>query len=155
MEQCVVALNGRRSRFQALSKDPAVSALCHSADRQGGQGTALSNVLDQSTKAGIERAHSDEEKKLFTRFTELIKSTLYGPRSISVSRSRASHQLAPGPRLCDGRRPEPRMARRPNNSSCAAAKKTKMSDDVKVTFDVAKAANGIAIHPIQRPVWKR
>jgi hypothetical protein len=154
MAKALASLNGRRSRFQALSKDPSMSAWASLPIAKEVR-DALSDVLDQATKAGIERVQSDEEKKLFTRSTEIIKSTLYGPEidlgiavesTMPAAPGAAGFVMVAGLKTQNGKEFEQLIRE--------ATKKLKAGDEVKVTFDVAKAANGIAIHQFSAPFGK-
>ena len=116
---------------------------------------ALSDVFDQGTKAGIERAGSDEEKKLFKRLAELVKSTLYGPEidlGLAVESTSPTGAGAGGFVMVAGLKTQ--NGREFDQLIRDAAKKINAGDEVKVTFDVAKAANGIAIHQFSAPFGK-
>jgi hypothetical protein len=154
MAQALAALNGRRSRFQALSKEPAMNAWASLPIAKEVR-DALSDVFDQATKVALERLQSDEEKKLFTRLGEVIKSTLYGPEidlGLVVEGTSPTGAGAPGFVMVAGIKTQ--KGREFEQLIREAAKKINAGDVVKVTFDVAKAADGTAIHQFSAPFGK-
>ncbi len=78
MAKALLALRGRRSLFQGLSKDAVIGAwasLPVATELRNG----LSDSFDQAVKAGLKGVDSEEDKKLITRLAELTKSSLYAP----------------------------------------------------------------------------
>src|SRR5205823_3263022 len=101
---------------------------------------------------GLKKVDSAEEKKLYTRLAELVKSNLTAPeidlgvwiQGPAPAGEAADHfVILSGMRLQDGREFE-RLVRE-------AAAKVKTSEGVKVAFDVAKAGDGTSIHQISGP----
>ena len=112
----------------------------------------ISEGLDTALKEGSKRADSKEEEKLFVRFGELVKANLTAPEidlGLAVqAHSTKSPNASPmvilyGMGVQNGREFE-RLVRE-------AATKIKVGENVKVSFDVTKAADGTPIHQMSRP----
>ncbi len=151
MAKTLRALNGRRSRFQGLSKDAAMAVWASFPVAETFR-AMMTDAFDQAVKDGLKKVDSEEDKKLFTRLAELVKSNLNAPEidlgmaieGTSPSKPDASRLLIVGGMKVQQGREFDRLVRE-------AAAKIKPSDDVKITFDVAKAADGTAIHQMSGP----
>jgi DnaJ-domain-containing protein 1 len=117
-------------------------------------GDAMSQGLDKAAEKSLKEAKSDEQKKLLTRLKELLKSNLNEPEldfGFAIQRAAAADPGAPrfvmlsGMKVRNGRELE-RLAR-------DAATQIKPGDEeAKLSFDVARAADGTAIHQMTGPV---
>ena len=142
----------QRSRFEGMCHDAPV-AFWASFPMAKELRDMVSEAVEEAMKDGLKKAESKEEKKLFARFGELIKSTLNAPDfdiALAIQRSKKAGQGDPrlvlfsAMRLQDGREFE-RLVRE-------AVTQVKPAEGVKVTFDVAKAADGTAIHQLTGPM---
>jgi hypothetical protein len=146
LAKALLALRGRRSLFQGLSKDAVIGAwasLPVATELRNG----LSDSFDQAVKAGLKGVDSEEDKKLITRLAELTKSSLYAPEidlgfalqeKSPVAQGAPNFVMLAGMKVKNGREFE-RLVR-------AAAAKNGFVKDFNINFDVAKAADGTAIH---------
>ena len=152
MAKSLGAFQRQRSRFEGLCQDAPV-AFWASFPMAKELRESLSGAFEEALKDGLKKADSEEEKKLFARFGELIKSTLNAPDfdiALAIQRSKKAGEGNPrlvlfsAMRLQDGREFE-RLVRE-------AVTKVKAAEGAKVTFDVAKAADGTAIHQMTSPI---
>ena len=112
----------------------------------------MTDAFDQGVKEGLKKVDSDEEKKLYTRIAELVKSNLGAPEidlgmaivGTSPENPGGSHFLIMGGMKVQQGREFERLVRE-------AAAKIKPGENVKITFDTAKAADGTAIHQLSGP----
>jgi hypothetical protein len=145
------AFGEKRSRFEGLGQDAALSARGRLPMAKEFRDVMSQNV-DKEMKRALEKLDSAEQKKLLTRFNELMKSNLDAPEvdlGLAIRRSESAGPGAPhfvilsGMSLRDGREFE-RLMR-------DAVAQIQPDQRVKVTFDVAKAADGTAIHQVTGP----
>jgi hypothetical protein len=151
MAKSLRALGGRRSRFESLTHDAALGYWA-SLPLAKEFRDVIGSGFDEGFKKGLNQATSDEQKKLLERLGELIKANLTAPDldfGLAIRPSAPAGQGEPhllvvaGMRLQDGREFE-RLARE-------AVEKVKPEGGYKVTFDVAKAKDGTAIHEVTGP----
>jgi hypothetical protein len=148
MARTLRALTGRRSRFRGLSHDP-IQAAWISLPVAKEVGDLVSDSFERELKEHAEKLESQAEKTLLTRLGELLKANLKVPEiDLGVAVQRAAPEgsnTAPlvvlgGMKIQSGRQAE-RLVR-------DATAKLKPGANVKIDFDVAKAADGAAIHQI-------
>ncbi len=151
MSRSLRAFNEKRSRFQGLSPDAPLAAWARVPVPKE-FGDMMSQNFDRQMKPALEKLDSPEQKKLLTRFTELMKSNLNAPEidlGLAIQRSSRSGPGNPrfamlgGMSLRDGPEVE-RLIR-------DAVEHLPPEQGFKVKFDVEKAANGTAIHQMTGP----
>lgn len=151
MAKSMRSLGGRRSRFQELAKDGSLAFWASfpvaKEFREG-----IVQGIDASTKAGLDKVTTDAQKKLFTRFVDLLKANIgasefdYG---IAFGRQEKDGKKAPhfsivfGMKVQDGRAFD-KLIR-------DAIEQEKPDKGMKVEFDVAKAGDGTGIHRLSGP----
>jgi hypothetical protein len=152
MAKTLRSMQGRRSRFQGLDKDAAMAAWANFPVSKVLRDW-ISEGVEKALKEGLKKVDSKEDEKLFARFGELVKSNLTAPeidlglavQVPSATSPNTSHiVILSGMRVQDGREFE-RLVRE-------AAAKIKPGENVKLTFDVTKAADGTPIHQVSGPV---
>jgi hypothetical protein len=151
MAKTLRTLNDRRSHFQALGKDAAMAAWA-SFPMAKDLRDLVSGLVEKGIKDSLSGFNSEEDKKFQLRFGELLKTALNAPEidlglAIQVpSAEKAASQivLLGGLRVPNGREFE-RLFR-------DAAAQKRLGDNVTMTFDAAKAADGTAIHQMTGPI---
>jgi hypothetical protein len=151
MAKTLRTLNDRRSHFQALGKDAAMAAWA-SFPMSKDLRDLVSGLVEKGIKDSMSGFRSEEDKKFQLRFGELLKTALNAPEidlglAIQVpSEEKAASQivLLGGLRVPNGREFE-RLFR-------DAAAQKRLGDNVAMTFDAAKAADGTAIHQMTGPI---
>ncbi len=145
------AFGAMRSRFQGLDRD-ADAALSARFPLSKELGESFARILDEGVKANEGRLKNDGEKEVFRRFNDLIKSALKAPDldlGLSVRRGKKAGAGASkflmefGISLQDSAAAE-RLAR-------DAVKKFELEKGFKIDFDVAKTADGTAVHRMTVP----
>jgi hypothetical protein len=151
MAKSLKAFNEKRSRFQGLSPDAALAAWARLPIAREFR-DLMTQTFDKQTELALKKLDSPERKDLLTRFNELVKTNLNAPeidlglalRRAAPAGPGASHiVILGGMSLRDGRAVE-RLVR-------DAVAEIKPEEGFKVTFDVARAADGTAIHQITGP----
>jgi hypothetical protein len=156
MAKTLRGFGGQRSRFEGLGHDAAVAGWARFPVAKALR-DAMSSALDQGAKDGLKDMKTDEEKKLFTRLMDLVKSNLDAPEmdlgmaiqlAHTAGTSDSKMVLLSAMRVKDGREFE-RLVRE-------AVEQIKPKDGVKVTvkWDVARAGDGTAVHQFTAPVDK-
>jgi hypothetical protein len=151
MAKTLRAFKGRRSRFQGLSKNAAMAGWA-SIPVAKELRDMISEGIETAHKAGLSKVDSEEEKKLYTRLGELVKTSLNAPEldlGMAVEATSTKDPVAPRFVLRGGMTVE--KGRDFEGLFRDAAKTVKPGENVKVNFDVAKAADGTAIHQITGP----
>lgn len=145
------AFGAMRSRFQGLDRD-ANAALSARFPLSKELGESFARILDDGVKANEGRLKNDGEKEVFRRFNDLIKSALKAPDldlGLSIRRGKkagggdSKFLMEFGISLPDSAAAE-RLAR-------DAVKKFELEKGFTINFDVAKTANGTAIHRMNVP----
>ncbi len=152
MAKTLRALHGRRSRFQALSKDAAMSAWATTPVVKEFR-DMIARTLERTMKDNLEKAKTGDEKKFETRLGELLKSVLAAPdvdlglaiQGPSAAKKDNSHLVMLGGITVKNAREFERLLR-------DAVALGKLGENVKMTFDVAKAADGTPIHQMSGPI---
>lgn len=148
------AFGQRRSRFEGLGRDAALSAWAR-VPVAGEFATMMIRISDRSLEGNKATAKSPAEKQLIDRFAELVRSNLKAAEAdfgLSIRRSAAtgsgdpSYVVLGGMGLKDGRQAE-RLLRQ-------AIAKEKPEGGVEIHLDVARAADGTAIHRVTGPLDK-
>jgi hypothetical protein len=148
------AFGGQRSRFEGLGQGAPVAGWARFPVAKELR-ELMATALEQGAKDGQKDLKTDEEKKLFSRLMELLKTNLDSPElDLGMAIQRADSAVAgdsrmvflSGMRVKDGREFE-RLVRE-------AVEQIQPKEGVKVTWDVAKAADGTAIHQFTVPVEK-
>ena len=154
MAKALLALHGRRSRFQGLSKDAAIGAWANLPVAQELRG-GISNAFDQAMKVSLRAGGSEEEKKFFTRLGEFLKPNWTAPDidlGFAIQETSPAGPGAPGFVMLGGMKVQ--NGREFERLIREGAAKNGMGKDVKMTFDVAKAPDGTAIHQANAPFGK-
>jgi hypothetical protein len=143
------ALNGRRSRFQGLSKDAPLASWINLPVATGLR-EVIAQTVKESLKESSDRATSASDRKIYARFSELLETNLKATdmdlgvaireASRGGSPGSARYVLLAGVKVQKGRELE-RLFKD------AGAKLTPGEKD-KVAFDVGKAADGTKIHKV-------
>jgi hypothetical protein len=151
MAKSLRALNGRRSRFQGLSKESAMAGWANFPVAKEFRDLMI-EAFDQAAQEGLKKLDTEEEKKLATRLAELVRSNLNAPEidmGMTIEGTSVAGADAPRFVLLGGMTVQKggefeRLVRE-------AATTIKPEEKVKITFDVAKAADGTAIHQLSGP----
>ncbi len=151
MAKSLRAMNGRRSRFQGLSKGAAMAGWASLPVAKEFR-ELISDAFENGAKEGLKKVDSEEERKLYSRLAELVKSNLNAPEidlgvaieGTSPANAGASRFMILGGMTLQKGREFERLVRE-------AATTIKPGENVKITFDVAKAADGTAIHQLSGP----
>jgi hypothetical protein len=156
MARTLRALTGRRSRFRGLSHDPIQTAWI-SLPVAKEVGDLVSDSFERELKEYSEKLESQAEKTLLTRFGELLKANLKVPEidlGVAVQRTAPDGSnttplvVLGGMKIQSGREAERLVRDAIEKFKLSENVKTKPGEDVKIHFDVAKAADGTAIHQI-------
>ncbi len=145
------SLKGHRSRFEGLGRDAAI-AFWADLPLAKELRDVLASGFDQGFKESLKQVKSDEQKKLLERFGELMKSNLDAPEvdlgvavrpSVPAGPDGARFVILAGMKVKDSKEFD-RLFR-------DAVNQIKPEESFKVQLDVAKAADGTAIHQITGP----
>ncbi len=140
-----------RSRFEGLGRDAAVAGWMR-LPLSRGLADGLGTIFDDNAKGQEERLDNDGQKDVFKRSITLIKSILNAPEldlglairhGAKAGKEGSRLMLLSGMSLPDSGAAE-RLAR-------DAAARFELENGFKVKFDVARAADGTAIHQLTVP----
>ncbi|MGP0062602.1 MAG: hypothetical protein ACLQGP_03230 [Isosphaeraceae bacterium] len=151
MARSLKSLTGRRSRFESMSEDASIAAWATLPVPKELR-DVLSGLLDKAMKDNLKKAKTDEEKTFATRLGEHLKTALAAPdidlgmaiHAPSATKKSVSHLVLLGGMSVPNAQDFLGLVR-------DSAGKVKLGDNVKMTFDVAKAADGTAIHQLSGP----
>jgi hypothetical protein len=151
MAKTLRAFKGRRSRFQGLSKNAAMAGWA-SIPVAKELRYMIAEGFETAHKAGLSKVDSEDEKKLYTRLGELVKTSLNAPEldlGMALEATSTKDPATPQFVLRGGMTVE--KGRDFEGLFRDAAKTVNPGENVKVNLDVAKAADGTAIHQITGP----
>ncbi len=100
MAKTLRGLNGRRSRFQGLSKDSVMATWASFPVAKEFRDVML-EAFDQAAKDGLAKLDTEQEKKLASRMTELVRSNLNAPEidlGMTIEGTSTAGPGAPGSR---------------------------------------------------------
>jgi hypothetical protein len=148
LEKSLRGLNGRRSQFQGLAQE-SVAAAWGNFSIPNELRDVLMLGFDEQIKASSDRAPKADEKKLFRRTTELARAVFNQPAlDFGVAVRQIKGAGASGTRavlLIGWNVPNGKDFDRHFRDTSVVAK---LTDKLKLTYDVAKGADGTSIHQI-------
>jgi hypothetical protein len=144
---------GRSSRFQALGDAKAPMAAWVNLPIPKELSTILGDALDQGRKEAVEQAKSDDEKKAIGAVLDALRPTvtddqvdlglaLQGP--FAGQDGKPTLVLVGGLRVRDGAKLEQAFRE--------AVKAAPNKENVEITFDAFKAADGTPVHRFKGPI---
>jgi hypothetical protein len=145
------SLQGRRSRFQEMAKDPSL-AYWGSFPLAKELRDLYAQVFDPLLKGDVPGFSTPEKRKLFTRFMELVKTNLSAEEldyGIAFGRQPKAGGRAPHFSLVFGMKVRDGCAFETLIRDVFA--EVKPENDFKMEFNVARAADGTAIHRLSGP----